>query len=340
MKKEEGKSVTKPHDAIIAKFRMSAREQDLVTLAFMEVKKFADKSKVVKGQFDPSIPETLESLPTIFYFTQEKVAKLLNVSVKSLNLMDKKTGKTFLHSVCDRLVGRKAEISTQAGDFLVANLISEAEFNNGKLRLEVTRSQAARMLDYGLNKNNFGIIDAKLVLGFKSAYTKRIFEIISRFKNTRDYTTSVGELCAMLGTSLDEHADFSRFRRNCLDRPLAQIVKDSDGVWEYKNQKGYVLETRQGKKATNETKITFKMKHNEKLSTAKADLASPMDYFLEQYRLVVDYVFEDIPLSNNALDTYQLALTEVMKQGELPSVVGGFGGAMELYAKAKSKMIA
>ena len=83
------------------------------------------------------------------------------------------------------------------------------------------------------------------------------------------------------------------------------------------------------------------MRYIDKLLNDKEHLnEEPMDIFLEQYHQLVDYVFEDITLSPNALDNYQLALTEVMKKGELPNdVVGGFGGAMEMYAKARAKMI-
>ena len=263
MKSVKNKSITQPHDAIIARLQLSAREQDLVTLAFMEVKKFADKTKVKLSQFDPNQPENLNDIPTICTFSEKSVASLLGVTVKALNIKNQDNGKTFLHNVCRKLISRRTETNVNDGTFLVANLLSEAECSHGVLRLEVTRSQAARMLDYGLNRNNFTRIDAKLVLGFKSRYTKRIFELISRFKNAQDYSTTLGELYDMLGTSADDHADFSRFKRNVLDRPIAQIVKDSCGVWQIKEGKGYIIDSQQGKKVTERIRITFKMKFHD-----------------------------------------------------------------------------
>ncbi|HGF5190415.1 TPA: replication initiation protein [Vibrio parahaemolyticus] len=257
------RSVTKPHDIITARFKLSAREQDLVTLAFMEVKRFADRSKVELGQFDPDKPETLNNIPTIFSYDAAEVAELMGVSLKALNAKDKETGQPLLQGVCSKLIGRRMESSDEE-TWLVASLISEAKFQNNTLTLEVTRSQAARMLNYGLESNNFGIIDAKLLLGFKSAYTKRILELISRFKNTREFSQTLGELCKMLGTSLDEHSDFARFRRTVLERPLAQIIKESNGVWTAKKgfPKGYVVDTGRGRKVTESTKVTFKMFYN------------------------------------------------------------------------------
>lgn len=280
-KNKKQSSVTKPHNAIIDKFQMTAREQDLVTLAFMEVRKFADRTKVVKGEFDPNRPETLEKIETIFQFKAKDVADLLGVTVKALNIKDE-NGSTFLCNVCEKLISRRAKIDGADKSFLVANLISEASFTNNVLTLEVTRSQAARMLDYGLNNNSFGLIDAKLLLGFKSGYTKRIFEIISRFKNSKEFTTTVGELCEMLGTSLDEHADFARFKRNVLDRSLAQIIAKSDGSWSFKDVdgkkgRGYVvLDTVRGRKVSKRNRIVFKMQHNEIKKDKKRNDEKPL----------------------------------------------------------------
>ncbi|MGR5253628.1 replication initiation protein [Vibrio astriarenae] len=264
-KKSGVSRVTKPHDIITAKFSLSPREQDLVTMAFMEVKKFADRTKVEDGQFDPDKPETLTAIPTIFTFEEKKVAEMLKMTVRGLHKKDEKNGKSYLQNICTQLVSRHAEDSPGDDTFLVASLISEAEFSNGKLTLEVTRRQAARMLQYGQNQSNFGVIDAKLLLGFKSGYSKRILEIISRFKNKREYTCTLGDLCGMLGTSIEEHTDFARFRRNIIERPLKQIIEDSDGVWTAKEgyKDGYVLDTKRGKRVTLNNKVTFKMRFND-----------------------------------------------------------------------------
>ncbi|MFA0155698.1 replication initiation protein [Vibrio sp. 10N.261.46.A3] len=258
-------SVVKPHDIITARYKLTAREQDLVTLAFMEVKRFADRTKVKLGVFDVNRPESLNDIPTIFVFDADRVASLMGVSLKALVLKDRDTGCSMLQSVCSRLVSRKVEAEIDGGSWLVAGLISEAKFTNNKLTLEVTRSQAARMLNYGLKAQSFGIVDARLLLGLKSAYAKRILELISRFKNARDFTTTVGDLCEMLGTSLDEHADFARFRRTVIDRSLAQIVSGSKGVWISQNgyPKGYEIDTGRGRKVTELTQITFKMSYVE-----------------------------------------------------------------------------
>ena len=237
---------------------------------------FADSTKVEAGQFDPNRPETLESIPTIFDYDVEEVAKLMGVSVKALTTPSQTSGKTnemsLLQEVCNKLVRRRVE-SSNGDTWLIANLVSEAKFDGKKLTLEVTRSQAARMLNYGLNNKSFGIIDAKLLLGFKSSYTKRIFEMLSRFKNSRDYKTTVGELCEMLGTSLDDFHNFAKFRRSVLDRPFEHIIKESNGVWTLKDEeeypKGYFIDTGRGRKVTNDTRIVFKMKYNNPESNKK-----------------------------------------------------------------------
>ena len=197
-----------------------------MALAFMAVKKFADRNKVKLGQFDLDKPNTLTGIPTVFTYAESEVAELMGVSVKTLKSKDKDTGQSFSQGVYSKLITRLV-ISNDKDTWWVASLISEAEFRNGVLTLGVTRRQAERMLNYGLSSNNFGMIDAKLLLGFKSSYIRRILQLISRVKNTQEFSCSVAELCDMLGTSLDEHVDFARFRRTALDRRLSEIIKES-----------------------------------------------------------------------------------------------------------------
>lgn len=289
---EEKKKVTKPHDIITSRFSLTAREQDLITLAMIRVKSFADRTKVTEGQFDPNKPETLTNIETIWTYSDKEVADWFGITTKALKKKEA-NGKPFLFNVCESLIKKSKTIGMIESDdtWKIAGLISEAEYSNGVLKLEVTRTQAARMLDYGLSKNNFGIIDAKLLLGLKSGYAKRILEIISRFKNERNYQCSIGSLCNMLGTSLDDHTDTARFRRTVLDNPIAKLIASSDGVWSTQKgyPKGYVIDTGRGRKMTEQNVITFKMKYNEPKDQSTKDNQKLIDMspdFLELIRIV------------------------------------------------------
>ena len=141
-------------------------------------------------------------------------------------------------------------------------LCSYAELLNGTLSISIPRQATEYMLDYS---KGFAEIDLKMLLSFRGGYEKRILEILSRFKE-RDYSTTLGELCLMLGTDFNDFSRFDIFKRTVLIRPIDNIVSKSNGAWTKKDgyQLGFELK-KKGRSYTKDDKITFKMKSNQSL---------------------------------------------------------------------------
>ncbi|WP_305840073.1 replication initiation protein [Photobacterium leiognathi] len=115
---------------------------------------------------------------------------------------------------------------------------SDVSYNKGILTLEVSRSTAAKMLDYS---NGFAEIDLRLLFSLKGAYEKRILEILSRFKNKRDFKVSIEDYSLMIGSQRDRYKTFSDFRKVVIERPLQKIISKSNGVWAAKDDAKKVM---------------------------------------------------------------------------------------------------
>ena len=273
---------------------LSAREQDLATLVMLGVKKSADSLKVTKeGIFDPNIQIDKDQLQTTFEFSTSTLVELFGITAKALSNpvpiskhqkdliqkgeLDKNTLSrvSLLEATCEKLQSRKIYVRGKNGDFFMHTLIPSASFSNGILSLGITQQMALLMLNYGPQGNSFGMIDAKLFFQLKSANAKRILDLISRFKNSADYSCTLSELCEMTGSKYSDYKDFSTLRKTLLDNTIKSIVNNSDGVWETKDSanRGYILKKKVARNGYSpEDKVTFQMRYNKPEVKANTDL--------------------------------------------------------------------
>lgn len=261
---EQRKEITKPHSIIMAKMKLSAKEQDLLSLLIMKVKGASDSLKVEHGVFDPIKPESLDKIPTIFDIHVSELSRIFGMSARSIvkRKRNAKTGELELsalekacQSIRDQDIMIRSESSWQG-----RRLVSDAMFVDGILTLETTRTMAAIMLDFGVKNNSFGMMDMSLYFGLGGAYEKRLLEFISRFKNQNDFKITLSEFCDIIGATPSDYKTMAIFRRNTLEKPLARLIRESDGMWvsQEDHPKGFFL--KRGAKAND--LITFKMQYN------------------------------------------------------------------------------
>lgn len=271
-------SIKKSHHFISARMSLSPREQDLLSLMILGLKKEADKIKFTKAN---------EKIPTSFIFHTNELCEHFSMTRQGLY-------KT-LDDATSSVMGRFAEIkNNEIQSFEKVSLCSYAEFKNGVLRLSVTEEAAHYMLDYS---KGFGEIDLKLLLSFKGGYEKRILELISRFK-TIDYSTSLNELCFMLGTDFRKFKRFDVFKNTVLIKPIKNIVKNSNGVWKVKEgfKYGFII-SKKGRSYQPEDKLTFKMACcTEAVNKASDVIENKID---ERYKFV-DYLSEKIEANESS----------------------------------------
>tara|TARA_B100001094_G_C18122783_1_gene767806 strand:- start:304 stop:1032 length:729 start_codon:yes stop_codon:yes gene_type:complete len=238
-------TVKKPHSFITSKMRLTAREQDLLTLAVKKIKLSSDQYF-----FKHQKNVTKETIKTAFSFTTQELSQLFHVTPSALY--------HTLDEVTDSLINKPIFLKNpDMQEFEKIVLFSNIKYRCGVLTLEVSQSTALMMLDYS---KGFGEIDLKILLKLNGGYEKRILDLISRFKNKREFQCSIDELAEMLGTQRDNYKLFSNFRRVVIERPLQNIIQKSNGVWTAKKDfpKGYHLI----KKGRHCSGIIFKMHYN------------------------------------------------------------------------------
>lgn len=295
-------SIKKSHHFISARMTLSPREQDLLSLMILGLKKEADQSKYSQSD---------DNIPTSFIFHTSELCEHFSMSRQGLyGTLDEATS-----SVMERFAEIKND---ESHSFEKVSFCSYAEFKNGVLRLSVTKEAARYMLDYS---KGFAEIDLKLLLSFKGGYEKRILELISRFK-TIDYSTSLSELCLMIGTDFKRFKRFDVFKNTVLIKPIKNIVKNSNGVWVTKEgfPHGFVI-NKKGRSYQPEDKITFKMLC--KVSKTKNADDNTIEKKIDDRYKFVDYLSEKIESNDcsSAEATVFLSLIDELKLFYSPSFI-------------------
>jgi len=288
------KVLTKPHSIISARMSLSPREQDLLALLLIAVKEQYD-NLFFNLKDDESVQ--LKDIPTKYVFSKDKVADIFDVKP---NVLEKKeiiegtNEKQFLlHKACKSLWDKGVEIKTEKG-FLLARLISQAEYDGENLTLETTSSMIAEMVDY--SSKGMGLIDYKMLFKLNGQYDKRLLDIISRFKNKRDFECTVDELCAMLGTKFENYETWRSFASSVLIKPIKQIIKVSNGIWEVKEGNGYTITKRTKKRGySGKDIIVFRMRYRQPENKNLLKIVS------KDYQQVLDGELNDADKLNDLL---------------------------------------
>lgn len=236
-------TVKKSHHMVTAQFSITAREQDILTLIFKDLKRSADSMKYGKE------PE----LKTEFQFTTKDLVDYFGIG--------RDTAYELMATIAKGMVGKQAIVKEIAKNenskVKVLTLCSYGEYDGGQLTLRIDKTTAHYMLDYG---KGFAEIDFKLSLSLNGVHEKRLLDLISRFKYDQ-YTCSLGQFYALLGTNPKNYSSFTVFRRTVLDKPLKRLIEKSNGAWVATDEKGlgYTL-LKTGRSYTNTSRLTFTMK--------------------------------------------------------------------------------
>ncbi len=275
---ENNNQITKGHSLITAKMQLTSKEQDLLTMLVISLTKSSYNQK-----FKPVVEGDEPLVQTSFTFTLKELSNITSLKSSTLKKIKyDKEGKaliTSLEKACDSLSNKKIKIRDENGSFDGKTLVPNAKYNasSGILTLETTLSMAKILLDYGIKNNNFGQIDHDLYFTLGGEYEKRILELISRFKNTKDFNCSFSTLCENLGTTWDSQTKISNVKMSVLTRPLAAIVKQSNGLWTF--QKGFSKGFDAPARIKPDSQVVFKMKYNEpkkeKLVSEKVENVRP-----------------------------------------------------------------
>ena len=198
-----------------------------------------------------------------------------------------------MHRDCKSLWDKGVESKTEKG-FILTRLVSQAEYDGVNLTLETTSTMVSEMVDY--SSKGMGIIDYRMLFKLNGQYDKRILDIISRFKNKRDYECTIEELCRMLGTRFSSYETWRSFSSSVLIKPIKNIIKVSNGLWELKEGNGFKIIKKTGKRGYSEKDIIiFRMKYN------APENSKLINEVKKDYQLVLNGELKDIDRLNKLL---------------------------------------
>ena len=284
--------VKKSHSFITARMALSSREQDLLSLIILKIKKEHDKSRF-------SMVEE-EEIPTSFMFHFNELIEHFSITRQGLYVaLDESTT-----SIMKRII----EIKNPKNEtFEKISVCNYASFKDGILRITVSKEAALHILDYS---KGFAAIDLKLLLMLKGGYDKRILELISRFNHEKEFTTSLGEFCLMVGTDFTKFERFDVFKNTVLIKPIKNIIKKSNGEWMPKEgyPMGFLLE-RKGRSYQKEDKITFKL-----MKRSKENVSKKENSIENRNMLIIDLLARQITSEQASTDEALLFLSLIDKE--------------------------
>ncbi|QQX82688.1 replication initiation protein (plasmid) [Shewanella sp. KX20019] len=242
------KPIKKPHHAMIARMNFSARERDLITLMYRGVKSAYDKEYYKSKKVD------IDSLPNVYEFTKDELFDVFNLSKQGLyDALDSSTD-----GVMSKLISIKLPNENKFKKKLICY---DAEFSDGVLKLAIHPDFIPSMVDYSKGYTEF---DLNLQLSLSGNYEKLILELISRFKNNKNYVLTLGEYCDLFQINVSDYSRPQVFFNTVLNKPIQRLIKASNGVWTAKEgfDKGYSV-IKSGRSYKDSDKIIFKMKYND-----------------------------------------------------------------------------
>ena len=184
-----------------AKYEMSALEKNILYMVMSQIKKE-------------------DSHKTIY-------------TVSATDIMSYMKGETVNYSsfkkATERLLSRVLEGTLPNGNLLQVAFVSSAEYIANKGLIEIELSQ--KILPYYLNlTEKFTTFELETALNLNSIYSKRIYELISQYKNlsNKSFKISLKLLKETLGvielkTGKDKYENFSVFKKNVLTPAFTEI---------------------------------------------------------------------------------------------------------------------
>lgn len=139
----------------------------------------------------------------------------------------------------EKLLTRVIEGILPNGNLLQVNFISHAEYlkNQGVISIGLSPKVVPFFIDL---KKNFTTFDLDTALSLKSIYSKRIYEILSRYKNlpNKKFTLNIEQLKITLEiinshSGKDKYPTFTLFKKNVLDVAFNEINKLADINFSY-----------------------------------------------------------------------------------------------------------
>ncbi|UZR98769.1 replication initiation protein [Chondrinema litorale] len=181
--------VTKGNDLINARYKLSPTENKLYLLAI--------------AQIEPNDKDFQRYVVPV-----KKFIKMTGTSSK--NVYEQ------IREVSESLVARRLEIPREGGGFLHIGFVSSAEYKPKKGCVEILIDPKLKpyLLDL---KQRFTIYDIRSVLGMRSQFSIRIYELLKSFELIGERVFELMDLRDMLGIETEKYKKYGMFKKRVLD---------------------------------------------------------------------------------------------------------------------------
>lgn len=207
----------------------------------------------------------------------------------------------------EKLLSRVIEGVLPNGNTLQVNFISHAEYlsQQGVISIGLSPKVIPFFMDL---KRNFTTFDLETALSLKSIYSKRFYELLSRYKNlpNKEFSMKLDNLKSILEiinfkTGKDKYPTYTLFKKNVLDVAFNEINKLTDINFSYEAIEGMKL----GKGRKSIDSLKFEVKN------------------LVPKKIISYDVEESKPAFNRLISEFKLRqdqATQVMEHYELPEI--------------------
>jgi len=167
--------------------------------------------------------------------------RVYQINAKHLQeLSESEVKLAYFKEATEKLIGRVYEMTTARG-FLQIGIVSSAEYITGTGIIELSIDPKMRPYLFSL-KSNFTTFQLKLALQLKSKYSKRLYQLLSQFKDTGEYYVTIESLKLMLKlrdakTGEEQYKNYADFEKYVIKPAQKQLKEHTDISFTYKIDK-------------------------------------------------------------------------------------------------------
>ncbi len=209
---KDNKLITQDNAITSARYEMSALERNMIYMLMAELKQ-------------------TDTAETLYY-----------ISVSALMALTKtKNSYEDFKRATENLVGRVLTIVRPNGNLLQVSMISSAEYINGQGIIEISLDPKIRPYFFDL-KQNFTTFQLHMALSMTSKYSKRIYEMLSQFKDLGTLKIDVLELKSRLSLydekkGEEQYTNWNDFARRILNVAKKEINEKTDLIIDFEGVK-------------------------------------------------------------------------------------------------------
>jgi plasmid replication initiation protein len=219
----------------------------------------------------------------------DPVGKIYLISTKDIS---GRTGESINYDsfkkATEKMLSRVIEGVLPNGNLLQISFISHAEYLNNQGVIEIGLSP--KIVPFFIDlKDNFTTFGLDVALSLKSIYSKRIYEMLSMYKNfdNSSFTVNLMDFKKTLEiihpvTGKDKYETFSLFKKNVLDCAVREINGNTDILFSYVAIEG----SKSGKGRKPIVKLEFSVKNLQKKALIEFDSKENAPILS---RLIVDF---------------------------------------------------